>query len=112
MYVCMYFIWIIFLRSISKLITKLNDCTNTNNRVITKINALVEAVNILEQNIELIHKWMHNFRKELDDIRAERVNPKNYSPAVEPLTNFGFRPEVYCTCGKNVTACCPIHTSC
>lgn len=110
MHVCLYNDWIIFLRSCSKLIQKLNNAT-CNTIVEEKINEIIGELTILEENIKLIHIWMDSFRKELDE-RAKRVFPEvvpNAGIPVEPLTNFGFRPEIYCTCGKNVTACCPIH---
>lgn len=112
MYVCLYSNRIIFLRSYCKLIKQLDDkysITTSHKDIIQKINEIIVMVNILEKNIELVHIWMKTFREELDEIRAKRVNPENHTPAVEPLTNFGFRPETYCTCGKNVTPCCPIH---
>ncbi|MDE1814686.1 MAG: hypothetical protein KGI05_08510 [Thaumarchaeota archaeon] len=85
---------------ISKLNTFLhNDKHHDIYEVKQKVNEVIDAVNKLESIMITILE------------RAKRVTPEvtPEDTSFEPLTNFGFRPEIYCTCGKNVTACCPIH---
>lgn len=88
---------------ISKLNTFLfNNVHHDVYEVKQKINEVIATVNQLESILLDIME------------RAKRVKRENHiieeRPIHEPLTNFGFRPYMYCTCGKNTTAPCPIHT--
>lgn len=74
-----------------------NDVHHDVYEVKQKINEVIDTVNQLENIMLTLLE------------RAKRVTAEPANRVIEPLTNFGFRPETYCTCRTNATACCPIH---
>ena len=84
--------------------------------MISKLNTFLhndkhEDVYMVKQKVNEIIDTLNNFEAVMVALqeRAKRVKPAD-RPLHEPLTNFGFQPEIYCTCGKNITPCCPVHS--